>query len=135
MNIHATPIAKHNDRGPVAESDDASPETARSNWAWPATAWASAALAACGGGADSPSPQTAASVTQGLNFQSAPQSGALALPPRVLHDVTKQQVTQTQTSLTPDVFMSFVEGALSTSFPGPQTSVSASTNGINYVYR
>ena len=31
--------------------------------------------------------------------------------------------------------MGFVEGALSTQFPGPQTSLSASTNGISYVYR
>ncbi|MBC7618095.1 MAG: DUF1800 domain-containing protein [Candidatus Saccharibacteria bacterium] len=31
--------------------------------------------------------------------------------------------------------MTFVEGALSTQFPGPQTSVTAITDGIHYVYR
>ena len=135
MNICAEPIAERLDKPTASSCEEASPDGGGANRIWPATALASAVLAACGGGADGAAPQTITASAQSLNFSTAKQSAPLALAPRNQRNVSRQAVSQTPTSLTADVFMGFVEGALSTSFPGPQSSVSASTDGINYVYR
>lgn len=134
MNICAETIAERLDKLPATTNEDHSPNGGL-NLTWPATALASAVLAACGGGVESAAPQTITTRAQSLNFSSATQSAPLALAPRSQRNVSRQALTQTPTTLTADVFMGFVEGALSTSFPGPQPSVSASTDGISYVYR
>ncbi len=135
MKMCAEPIAERHDTAPASDPREVSPNDDGANLTWAVAALAGAALAACGGGADGPASQAAAAAMQSLNFQTATPSGPMAMAPRARQDVSRQQVSQTPAALTADVFMGFVEGALSTSFPGPQTSVSASTSGITYVYR
>ena len=104
----------------------------RPDWALASAAATSLSLSACGGAA---SGNSGSNLAQSLNFETAKQATALTLPPIRQRDATKQQVSTAPTKLTAEVFMSFVEVALSTQFPGPQTSVNTSANGINYAYR
>ena len=52
MNIFAVPIAERLDKPTASACEEASPDGGGANRIWPATALASAVLAACGGGAD-----------------------------------------------------------------------------------
>lgn len=134
MNNCAEPVAEsQGDTTTCPHHADIAPRAGGSNWGLPVAAWASAALAACGGSAGGTA--AAKSVAESLAFHTATAAGTLTMAARSQNDVAKQPVTKTPTTLTAEVFMSFVEGALAISFPGPQTSVSASTNGIAYVYR
>lgn len=104
------------------------------SWAWPASA-ASLALAACGGGNDGPPEAATAALAQSLSQPTVTSASTQALRLPEPTRVAKIAVAPPPTSLTADVFMNFVEGALGTQFPGPQTSVAATTDGIRYVYR
>ena len=134
------------------DASAAGPQSSGAPGAWAAVAWASAALAACGGGASPGEPTTPAQafdVAQNMQFASAITSAPLEInapapsTPASANaaGVPQKQVLRqgiapaTATVLTADTFMTFVEGALPTMFTGPQTSVSASSGGITYVYR